>query len=121
MIARATRAARAVGATRAARATRDITMRARQPVRQAAECFIGGRIVERHQRRGATVGVEDLRAPAVRGELKHLDPIIAAIDLLNDAMRSRIQGRCTLTETKSYSSAPPGRIKRRDRRSPIHT
>lgn len=103
------------------RVPRDITMRARQPVRQAAERFVGGGIVERHQRGRAAVGVEDLCAPAVRGELQHLDPIIATIDLLNDTLGSRSQGRYTLTKTKSYSSLPPQRYKRRETRSPIHT
>jgi hypothetical protein len=56
----------------------------------------------------------------VRGELRHLDPVVAAIDLLNDAMGGSSQWRQPLTETKGYSSDPPKRIKRRERRSWIH-
>jgi hypothetical protein len=102
------------------RGVRDTTMCAGEPIRQAAEGLVGGGIVEGHQRRGAAVGVEDLGAPAVRSELRHLDPIIAAIDLLNDALGSRSQRRQPLTETKGYSSDPLGRNKRRERRSRIH-
>ena len=102
------------------RGVRDTTMCAGEPIRQAAECLVGGGIVERHQRRRAAVGVEDLGAPAVRGELRHLDPVIAAIDLLNDAMRGRSQGRQSLTETKGYSSYPLKGNKRRETRSWIH-
>jgi hypothetical protein len=75
------------------RVVRDTTMRARQPIRQAAERFVQGGVVEGHQRRGAAMRVEDLGPPAERGELRHLDPVIAAIDLLDELMRSRSQGR----------------------------
>lgn len=72
---------------------RDTTMRARQPIRQAAERVVQGRVVEGHQGRGPTMRVENLGAPAERGELRHLDPVIAAIDLLDELMRGRSQGR----------------------------
>src|SRR5262249_48278899 len=94
------------------RGIRDTTMCAREPIRQAAERFVGGGIVDRHRGGGAAVSVEDLGAPAVRGELRHLDPVLAAIDLLNDALGGRSQRRQSLTKTKRNSSVTSERIKR---------
>jgi hypothetical protein len=81
-------------------------MRAGQPVRQAAESLVGGRIVEGHQGGGTAVGVEDLGAPSLGRELRHLDAVIASIDLLNDALGGGSQCRQSLTETKGYSTDP---------------
>jgi hypothetical protein len=64
-----------------------------EPGRETLERFVGSRVVERHQGRRTAVGIQHLRAPALRAELGYLDTVVPAVDLLDEALGSRRQVR----------------------------
>lgn len=64
-----------------------------EPGREALERFVGSRVVERHQRGRSAVGIQHLRAPALRAELGYLDAVVPAVDVLDDALGGRRQVR----------------------------
>jgi hypothetical protein len=68
-------------------------MGASEPGRKALERFVGSHVVERHQRGRSAVGIQHLRAPALRAELGYLDAVVPAVDVLDEALGGRRQVR----------------------------